>query len=72
VRMAENLAQHLVADTTRIRSELGYREPVTREEAIRRSVAWQRANPPSVDAARFDYDAEDDAARRVRAITRSA
>ncbi|MFN2567672.1 MAG: NAD-dependent epimerase/dehydratase family protein [Gemmatimonadaceae bacterium] len=30
VRMAENLAQHLVADTTRIRSELGYRESIAR------------------------------------------
>jgi nucleoside-diphosphate-sugar epimerase len=64
VRMTENLAQHLVADTTRIRSELGYREPVAREEAIRRTVAWERANPPPwIDPARFDYHAEDEAAR---------
>jgi nucleoside-diphosphate-sugar epimerase len=70
--VAENLAQHLVADTTRIRSELGYHEPVTREEAIRRGIAWQRANPPpAIDAMQFDYDAEDEAARRVRAIRRS-
>jgi nucleoside-diphosphate-sugar epimerase len=66
VRVAENLAQHLVVDTTRIRSELGYREPVAREEAIRRGIAWQRANPPPVDPARFDYAAEDEAARRAR------
>ena len=75
VRMAENLAQHLTVDTTRIRSELGYREPVAREEAIRRAIAWQRANPPrAIDQARFDYEAEAEAARRARAaaITRSA
>jgi nucleoside-diphosphate-sugar epimerase len=73
VRIEGNLAQHLVADTTRIRSELGYREPVAREEAIRRTIAWERANPPrTVDQASFDYDAEDDAARRARTITRSA
>jgi nucleoside-diphosphate-sugar epimerase len=66
VRMAENLAQHLVADTTRIRTELGYREPVAREEAIRETIAWERANPPAaVDPARFDYAAEDEAARRA-------
>ena len=67
VRMMENLAQHLVADTTRIRSELGYREPVPREEAIRRTVAWEREHPPlAIDPARFDYAAEDEAARRPR------
>jgi nucleoside-diphosphate-sugar epimerase len=73
VRIPENLAQHLVADTTRIRSELGYREPVAREEAIRQTIAWEREHPPPViDPAQFDYGAEDEAARRARAITRSA
>jgi nucleoside-diphosphate-sugar epimerase len=68
VRMAENLEQHLTADTTRIRSELGYREAVGRGEAIGRTVAWERANPPPrIDPARFDYPAEDEAARRARA-----
>jgi nucleoside-diphosphate-sugar epimerase len=66
VRMAENLAQHLTADTTRIRSELGYREPVGRSEAIIRTIAWERANPPArIDPTRFDYAAEDEAARRA-------
>lgn len=35
--------QHLVADTTRIREELGYRETVSLEEGLRRTVAWERA-----------------------------
>ena len=66
VRLAENLAQHLTADTTRIRSELGYREPIGRAEAIARTIAWERANPPPrIDPARFDYPAEDEAARRA-------
>jgi nucleoside-diphosphate-sugar epimerase len=66
VRVPGNLAQHLVPDTTRIRSELGYREPIAREEAIRRTIAWEREHPPAViDPARFDYAAEDEAARRV-------
>jgi nucleoside-diphosphate-sugar epimerase len=41
-------AHHLVADTSRIRRELGYVEDVPRDEALRRSVAWERANPPPV------------------------
>lgn len=53
-------AQELVADTTRIRRELGYRGTVSREEALRRTVRWERANPPEVvDPKSFDYAAED-------------
>ncbi len=40
-------AHHLVADTSRIRDELGYAELVPRDEALRRTVAWERANPPA-------------------------
>jgi nucleoside-diphosphate-sugar epimerase len=55
-----DLQQHLVVDTTRIRTELGYREPVSREEGLRQTVEWERANPPeSIDAAAFDYAEED-------------
>lgn len=56
----ENTAQHLVVDTTRIRDELGYREHVSREEALRRTIAWERTHPPEqVDPEQFDYAAED-------------
>ncbi len=65
-RLPEHLApggntdQPLVADTTRIREELGYREPVTRKGGLRRTVAWERAHPPeAVDPRTFDYAAED-------------
>ena len=52
--------QHLVTDTARIREELGYEEPVPRNEALRRTVAWERENPPEeIDPERFDYAAED-------------
>lgn len=54
--------QHLVADTTRIRSELGYAEVTAPDEAMRRTVAWERANPPEqLEPGSFDY-AEEDAA----------
>jgi nucleoside-diphosphate-sugar epimerase len=47
-------------DSTRIRGELGYREVTSPEEAMRRTVEWERANPPaSFDPAQFDYEAED-------------
>ena len=52
--------QHLIANTTRIRQELGYSEKVSREEALRRAVAWERGHPPEqIDWAAFDYAAED-------------
>jgi nucleoside-diphosphate-sugar epimerase len=55
-----NAEQDLVTDTGRIRRELGFREEVSREEAIRRTVEWERANPPEkVNPGEFDYAAED-------------
>lgn len=38
--------QHLSADTQRIRTELGYREPVSLVESLRRTIEWER-NPNS-------------------------
>jgi nucleoside-diphosphate-sugar epimerase len=55
-----NTAQHWVASSQRIRSELGYREIVSQEEAMRRTIAWERSHPPTeVSAEQFDYAAED-------------
>ena len=47
-------------DSGRIRQELGYSEALPLEEALRRTIAWERANPPAqIDPAHFDYAAED-------------
>ncbi len=55
-----NAAQHCTASSTRIRQELGYEEPVAIEEAIRRTIRWERENPPDVAfLAQFDYAVED-------------
>lgn len=55
-----NTDQHLVADTTRIRQELGYKETVPQDEALKRAVAWERAHPPAqIAPGQFDYAAED-------------
>jgi nucleoside-diphosphate-sugar epimerase len=56
-----NTGQHLVVSSERIRRELGYRELLPREEAIRRTIEWERANPPANPTAQFDYGAEDEA-----------
>ena len=62
-----DFAQDLAADTTRIRNELGYAEAISRDEALARTVAWERANPPAeIDPARFDYAAEDAALAAAR------
>jgi nucleoside-diphosphate-sugar epimerase len=62
-----NTAQHLVASSDRIRHELGYRELVLREEAIRRTIEWERANPPAQPTAQFHYQAEDQALAQFKA-----
>jgi len=48
------------ADTGLMREELNYKESISRSEALRRTVEWERLNPPAeVDLARFNYEAED-------------
>lgn len=55
-----NSTQHVVVTSERIRSELGYGEPVSTEESLRRTVFWEQENPPStIDPQQFDYAAED-------------
>jgi nucleoside-diphosphate-sugar epimerase len=62
-----NTAQHLVVSSERIRKELGYREVLPREESIRRTIAWERANPPAQPLTQFDYAAEDAALAQFKA-----
>jgi nucleoside-diphosphate-sugar epimerase len=60
LRAPGNTAQHWVTDTTKIRRELGYDERISREEAIRKTVEWERANPPAgFTPHQFDYAVED-------------
>lgn len=62
-----NSAQHWEADSTRIRQELGYQELVPLDEAIRRTVNWERAHPPAeLPVYKFDYAAEDEAISAAR------
>jgi nucleoside-diphosphate-sugar epimerase len=55
-----NAAQHWTASSARIRQELDYKESVSIEEGIRRTIRWELENPPAVALlAQFDYAAED-------------
>ncbi len=57
-----NFEQHLFMDSSQIRAELGYTERVPVGEALRRTIEWEKANPPErIDPAQYDYQAEDEA-----------
>jgi len=61
LRWGINAEQHIVVDSSRIRRELGYCERVDIDEAIRRTVDWERAHHPAkVDEKDFDYAVEDE------------
>jgi nucleoside-diphosphate-sugar epimerase len=58
--MPYDTRHHWVVDSSRIRRELGYNEPVPADEALNRTIEWERANPPAeLDLEQFDYAAED-------------
>jgi nucleoside-diphosphate-sugar epimerase len=59
LRMPGNLDQHWAVDSSRIRRELGYREPVDRREALRRAVDAERASRSADDSAPLDFAVED-------------
>jgi nucleoside-diphosphate-sugar epimerase len=65
-----NTAQHWTASSARIRQELGYQEPVAIEDAIQRTINWEKENPPA-DAlpGQFDYPAEDSAVAAHKAVS---
>ncbi len=60
MRARVDTRQDLIADSSRIRVELGYSEPTPLAQTYARTVAWERANPATDDdPATFDYAAED-------------
>jgi nucleoside-diphosphate-sugar epimerase len=64
--MPGNASQHVVANSERIRKDLGYKEPFTLDEALQRTIRWEEVNPPTGPSFHnFDYDAEDAALAQV-------
>jgi nucleoside-diphosphate-sugar epimerase len=63
MRPGAGLAQELILDSTRIRRELGFKEPLPREVGVQRAVEWQLGHPPTLDEPmgriELDYGAED-------------
>ena len=67
LRQPYNTAQEWTVSSDRIRTELGFTDPVAIPEALRRTIEWERANPPAdLPAASFDYGAEDAAIQRFK------
>lgn len=61
-----DLGQDYAVDSSRIRGELGYAERVEADEALRRAIEWERANPPgTLDPTEWDYASEDAVLGRV-------
>jgi nucleoside-diphosphate-sugar epimerase len=55
-----DLRQDYVVDSSRIRNELDYTERIATDEALRRTIKWEREHPPpELDPAQWDYAAED-------------
>jgi len=68
LKMPYNSAQHWTMSSARIREELAYAEPVSPDDAIRRTIQWERANPPAqVNPVQFNYAAEDAALEQLGA-----
>ncbi len=64
---ANNVAQDMVVDSTRIRTELGYAERVSHDDGIRRAINWERAHPPErVNPNWVDFAADDAVLARFR------
>jgi nucleoside-diphosphate-sugar epimerase len=60
LRAGMNTAQPLTVDSSAIRRDLGYRESVSWDEGMRRTVAWERAQPPREPSHDPAHDAEED------------
>jgi nucleoside-diphosphate-sugar epimerase len=61
-----NFAQHWVASSERIRRELLYEDLVKTDEAIRRTIEWERRTPPPENSlSTLDYAAEDSALAKL-------
>jgi nucleoside-diphosphate-sugar epimerase len=54
--------QDLVVDSSRLRDELRFTEVHSMDDGLRRTIEWERANPPAVgDPGAAEYAAEDTA-----------
>jgi len=59
LRDSHHYVEDLAYDTSRMRNELGYKEIVSVDEGLHRTIDAIRRNPAAIDPAQFDYAAED-------------
>ena len=59
MRSKIDLRQQFVIDSSRIRKELSFAEVVESTEGLRRTINWERTNPPDVKPEDFNYAGED-------------
>ena len=59
LRQPYDFRQDYTVDSSRIRRELGYTETVAEEEALQRTIEWERQHPPDSRTEQFDYHTED-------------
>lgn len=62
-----NAEQHVIFTSDKIRRELGYKETVSFEEGLKRTIAWELQHPP--EKLTLDYDAEDEIMKQWNAKT---
>lgn len=62
LRLPYDTAQVWTLNSSAIRRDLGYTETTAPDDAMRKTVAWERENPPTSDNSEAsDYEAEDEA-----------
>ena len=59
VKTELDFRQDYTVDSNRIRRELRYVETIPEEEGLRRTIEWERLNPPGSTYPEPDYAAED-------------
>jgi nucleoside-diphosphate-sugar epimerase len=66
LRAGPGFRHHWTVDASRIRAELGYESRVATNEALRRTIAWELAHPPSLLPASDYADVDAVLTRRAR------
>jgi nucleoside-diphosphate-sugar epimerase len=71
LRQPYDFTQDYVVAPTRIRTELGYREPIDEVTALERTIEWERRDPPAGAPTTPNYAAEDEALATYGRVSRS-
>ncbi|HEV8370708.1 MAG TPA: NAD-dependent epimerase/dehydratase family protein [Pyrinomonadaceae bacterium] len=59
MRSGLNWQHRLETDTSLIRTQRGFSEPISFRDGLRRTLEWERAKPPEAKPGDFDYETED-------------